>query len=379
MNIPLAAAVFALLGGLFAIVLLQTRRSMLYVYCNAVSSAWEAKLLPEARIMEFADSPKITNILGALEDGDYRENLADIPKDEEIDIIAVERALRASLSSRYLEILRVVPTERKATLERIIQRSDLWNFKVIITAIHNKVPKEKRIEETIPSPTFSRERLELLTSANDFKELLEYFKGTEYFDVLSSEMENYERIGLYAFLSALDRNYYRSLWMDVLSKKAQRTVLKGTLGYEIDAVNIKLILRLKKEDIPPEEITRLLVRPSYELTERMLMSMIEAEDIPAAIQTISQTAFGPSLAERIPKFEETGSLFEFEKAIDERMLWIIRWTSVIQFFSIAPLISYIYLKENEWRNLRAIIRLKADKFDPEKIKETLVRVQKLER
>jgi V/A-type H+-transporting ATPase subunit C len=368
-----------LLGGLFAIVLLQTRRSMLYVYCNAVSSAWEAKLFPEVRLMEFADSPKTTNILGALEDGDYREALADIPKTEEIDVIAVERALKTNLSSRYHEILGIVPMERKATIERIIQRSDLWNFKVIITAIHNKVPKEKRLEETSPSPTLTRERLELLNSANDFKELLEYFKGTEYFDVLSSEMENYERVGLSAFLSALDKHYYKSLWVDVLSKKAQRTVLKGMLGYEIDAVNIKLILRLKRENIAPEEITKHLVLPSYELTEKMLMTMIDAEDIPAAIQAISHTAFGPSLLERIPKFNETGSLFEFEKAIDERMLWILRWTGVIQFFSIAPIIAYIYLKETEWRNLRAIIRLKADKVGPEKIKETMVRVQKLER
>jgi V/A-type H+-transporting ATPase subunit C len=379
MNIPLAVAVFALLGGLFAIVLLQTRRSMLYVYCNAVSSAWEAKLLPEARLMEFADSPKITNILGALEDGDYRENFADIPNVEEIDVIAIERALNANLSSRYREILGIVPTERKATIERIIQRSDLLNFKVIITAVHNKLPKEKRLEETIPSPTLPRERLELLTSANDFKELLEYFKGTEYFTVLSSEMENYNRVGLAPVLSALDKHYYKSLWSDVLSKKSQRAVLKGMLGYEIDAVNIKLILRLKKEGLPPEEITKLLVLPSYELTDKMLMAMIDAEDIPAAIQAIPHTAFGPSLLERIPKFEETGSLFEFEKAIDERMLWILRWTSVIQFFSIAPLVAYIYLKETERRNLRAIIRLKADNWDPEKIKGMLVKVQKLER
>jgi V/A-type H+-transporting ATPase subunit C len=379
MNIPLVAAVFALLGGLFAIVLLQTRRSMLYVYCNAVASAWEAKLLPEARLIEFADSPKITNILGFLEDGDYRENFADVPKVEEIDVIVVERALKANLSSRYREILGVVPTERRATIERIIQRSDLWNFKVIITAIHNKVPKEKRLEETIPSPTFPRERLELLTSANNFKELLEYFKGTEYFDVLSSEIENYERIGLVAVLSALDKHYYESLWRDVLGKKAQRSVLKETLGYEIDAVNTKLILRLKKEGLSPEEITKHLILPSHRLTEEMLRAMIDADDILTAIQAISRTAFGPALLERIPKFEETGSLLEFEKAIDERMLWIFRWMSVVQFFSIAPLITYIYLKETEGRNLRAIMRLKADMLEPEKIKEILVRVPKLER
>ncbi len=378
MSASIVVAVLALVGGLFAIVIIQARRSMLYVYCNATISAWEARLLPEPRLMEFADSPKVANVLAGLEDTNYRAHFADIPRVEDIDVIAVERALKANLSSRYRELLEILPKERKATIGRVIQRMDLWNLKVILTAIHNKVPKERRLEETIPSPTFPRERLELLASAENFEELLEYFRGTEYFDVLTAALEGYEKLGLTAVLSALDKHYYTALLKDVLSKRAQRSVLKGTLGYEVDAVNIKLILRLKKEGVPPDEITKHLILPSHELTEGMLRAMIVADDIPSAIRTISRTAFGPSLLEVLPKFEETGSLFAFEKALDERLLGICKWMSVMQFFSIAPVVTYIYLKETEARNLRAIIRLKADKVEPEKIKEMLVRVPKLE-
>ena len=55
-----------------------------------------------------------------------------------------------------------------------------------------------------------------------------------------------------------------------------------------------------------------------------------------------------------------------------------KWMLITKFFSLAPVLMYIRLKEIEVKNLRAIIRLKADKVEPEKIKETIVRVPKFE-
>jgi len=378
MSESIVVAILALVGSLFTIVIIQARRSMLYVYCNATISAWEARLLPEARLMEFVDSPKVVNVLAGLDDTDYRTYLADIPRVEDIDVVAVERSLNANLSARYRELLEILPKERKATIMRFVQRVDLWNLKVLLAAIHNKVPREKRLEETVPSPAFPRERLELLASAENFEELLEYFKGTEYFNVLAAALEDYKKLGLIAVLSALDRHYYTALWKDVLSKKAQRSVLKVVLGYEMDAVNIKLILRLKKEGVSSDEIAKRLILPSHELSEGMLRAMIAADDIPSAIRTISRTTYGPVLLQALPQFEATGSLFTLEKALDEGLFRVCKWLSVTQLFSIAPVITHIYLKWAEFRNLRAIIRLKADKVEPEKIKETLVKVPKLE-
>lgn len=378
MSASVVVAVLALVGGLFAVVIIQARRSMLYVYCNATISSWEASLLPEVRLMEFADSPKVVNVLAGLDDTDYRTYLADIPRVEDIDVVAVEKALKANLSTRYCELLEILPKERKATVERLVQRADLWNLKVLLAAIHNKVPREKRLEATIHSPTFPRERLELLASAENFEELFEYFKGTEYFDVLAAALVDYEKIGLIAVLSALDKHYYTALWKDVLSKKAQRSVLKVMLGYEIDAVNIKLILRLKKEGASPGEITERLILPSHELSEGTLRRMIAADDVPSAVKTISRTTYGPVLLEALPQFEATGSLLALEKALGVGLFRICKWMSVMRFFSIAPVITHIHLKGAEVSNLRAIIRLKADKAEPEKIKETLVKVPKLE-
>jgi len=370
--------VFALITIFFVFVIMHARRTIPYVYCSAKISAWGARSIPEARLLEFADATRVVNILAGLDDTDYGPYLTDVPRVEEVDVATVERAMKTSLSERYRELLQMVPRERRESIAKLVQRMDLWNLKTLLAAIHNKVPKEERMKETIPSPTLPPHRLELLAAAENFEELLKYMEGTEHFDVVSSALEGYEKWGLIALTSALDKHYYSSLWAEVLRKKAQRPILKAVVGYEIDAVNIKLILRLKKEGVPPDEIDKYVIMPSHELSDEILRAMILADDVPSSIDVISRTSYGPILSGALPQFEATGSLLAIEKALDEGQLKICKWMSIVKLLSLAPVLAHVYTKEAEVRNLRTIIRLKVDKVEPGKIKEMLVRVPKIE-
>ena len=374
--IEVLVIIFGMIGFFFALVIFHARRSMAYVYCIATISAWEARLFPEARLMELADAPGVVNIFAALDDTDYRQQLAGIQREGEVDMVEVENAFRDNSNARYLEILKMVPKERKETIRRVLQRAEVWDLKAIVTAIHNKTPKEERLKELMPSPTIPRERLEMLASAENFEQLLEFLKESEYFSVLSEALGEYKERGLIPLLSAFDRYYYTSLWRDVLRVKAQRSILMSLVGCEIDIVNLKLILRLKREGVNPEEIDRYLIRPSHMLTEGMLRAMAVAEDIRSAVDAVSRTPYGKILLEVLPQIEAQG-LSATERALDEMQLKVFRWLALTKLFSIAPVFSYIRLKENEMKNLRAIIRLKVDKVEPQKIKETIVKVPKI--
>jgi len=389
--------IFGLMGSLLVFVLVQAQRTMPYVYCVAKISAWEARMIPESRLFEFVDAAKVSNVLTGLDDTPYRTYISNVSRGEEVDVVAVERALKDHLREDFSELIGVIPEVRKEVIIKFIKRADLYNLKTLATAIHNRVPKEKRREEMFPSPTLSQERLDMLTSAETFEDLLKYLKGTEYFGAFSAALEKYKDRGLMVLLSALDKAYYSSLWEEVVGKKErlpvwekikglkaglekreQRQVLKKIIGYEIDAVNIKLVLRLKKEGALLEDIESMLILPSYELSEDTLAWMAEAKDIRTAVEGISHTTYGPILAKALPEAEASGSLVPLEKALDEGWLKVCKWMSATKFFSLAPVLSYICLKEMETRNLRTIIRLKADSVEPEKIKEVVVRVPKFE-
>jgi V/A-type H+-transporting ATPase subunit C len=394
--IEIVMIIFGLICGMFTFVFISAQRTMPYVYSGAKISAWEAKLLHESRMFEFADAAKVSNILTGLDDTGYRTYLANVPRDKDIDIVAVERALNGHLSDSYRELLKAVPERDKPIVAKLLKRTDLYNLKTVVAAIHNKVPKEKRLMEMLPSSTMPQERLDMLASVENFEVLLDFLKSTEYFGPFSAALEKYKEEGLFVLLFALDKVYYSSLWKDVLDgtklpklkklinirkvldKKAQRPILKKLVGYEIDAINIKTILRLKREGAALEEIVYSIILPSYELSEKTLRWMAEAKNVQEVIAGISHTTYGPILVKALPEFEATGSLLPLEKALDEGWLKICKWMSVTKFFSLAPVLMYMRLKESEVKNLRAIIRLKADRVEPEKIKETIVRVPKFE-
>lgn len=394
--IEILVIVFGLISGMFTFVFISAQRTMPYVYSGAKISAWEARLLHESRMFEFADAAKVSNILAGLDDTSYRTYLADIHRDEDVNIVAVERALKRHLSDSYRELLDVAPEGDRPIIVKLLKRIDLYNLRTIVAAINNKIPKEKRFEDMLPSSTMPQERLEMLASAESFEALLEFLKGTEYFDAFSAALEKYKDVGLSVLLSSLDKVYYSSLWKDVLNeaeqpgfkklinilrtlkRRPQRSILKKLVGYEIDAVNIKTIMRLKREGAAPEEIMYSLILPSYELSEKTLTWMAKAKSVQEAVTGISHTTYGPILAKALPEFETTGSLLPLEKALDEGWLKTCKWMSAMKFFSLAPVLMYIRLKESEVKNLRAIIRLKADKVEPERIKEVIVRVPKFE-
>ncbi len=375
--IEVIALVVALFGGLLLWVILSSRRSMAFVFCNATISGWEAKLLSEPRLMELAETPSLTNLFTALDDTDYHASFGDGVNIDELEPAAIERELKEGMNKRLRELAKIAPDQRKSTLLKLLQRTDLSNLKTIITMIHDGVPKEQRMQELMPSPTMSNERLEMLASADDLNRLLEFLKGSEYAAVISASLDDYRKRGLIALLAALDKAYYTGLWAEVQAKRDQRSVLMTMIGYEIDSLNIKLILRLKKDGVPSDEINGYLIRPGYELSEAMLKAMLTAEDMRSTVHMIHITTYGKTLAGVIDQIEEQG-IVAAERALDQGQLKLYRYYGLAQFFSIAPMISFLYLKENEMKNLRTIIRLKADGVEPQKIKERIRRVPKLE-
>ncbi|MEM2874990.1 MAG: V-type ATPase subunit [Candidatus Hadarchaeales archaeon] len=362
--------ILGLVAALFLAFVLLARRSMPYVFCNATLSAWEARFLPESKLAELAGAPSAEAVLSALEESEYREQIAELRRSAPVDPLEFERALRENANARYRELLGMLPKGRRATVARILSRIDVWNLKAIISMIHSGVTPGDRARELMPSPTMSRERLEMLASARTLEELLEYLRGSEYHHVISGAMEAYRREGLRALLLALDRHYWSSLWSDVLGRRDQRKVMREMIGYELDSLNARLILRLKQERAPPEEISACIVRPSHELNEEMLRAMVMAEDLASAINMIHITTVGRVLSEVSGEIGEKGATAA-EAALERGRIRLFRWLAMTRFFTVAPAISYIAQKEHELKKLRTIYRLKFDGAEPGAVRRTL--------
>jgi ATP synthase A1 C subunit len=348
--------IFLLLGALFLLVFIDARRTFPYVYCNAMISAWEGRMLDSKRLAELSEMDS-QGIVSALSGTDF-EGL------ELGELVEVEEKMRGRCAARYREICWNLPAKGRRFFELLLERFELYNLKSLLTSLHTGLPPR-----FLPSPLSSKERLQLLSQVKSVENLLDFLKGTDYGEVLLESLEGYKKKGLSFLLRRLDHHYYQKLWGEA---QRQRKSVRELVGVEIDLANLKLLARLKREGVPPEEIRELLIKPSYLLPAHLLDQMAGAEDLPALLQMLSDTPYGEAVSRVSQQVQASGSLLPLEKEVEEGFLRLCKWYSSSDFFSLAPAVSFFYMKEAELRNLRALLRLRTAGVQPVEVREMVV-------
>lgn len=346
--------VLLLLSTLFLLVLLDARRTFPYVYCNALVSAWEGKMLSPRKMIELSEMDPEA-IISALSGTDFEG----LELGEEM-----EEEMRRRCAVKYRELYLNLPKRDRKFFELLLERFEVYNIKALLTSIHTGEPPK-----FLPPPLWSRERLQLLSQAKNIEALMDFLKGTEYATVLHESLEEYKRKGLLPVLWRLDCCYYKRLWREA---QKQRKSVRELVGVEVDLVNLKILLRLKKEGIPPDEIKKFLIRPSYLIPGHLLERAADAEDLSAALQILFDTPYGEVLSRVSPQIRASGSLFPLEREMEEGLLRLCKWYSSSDFFSLAPVVGFFYLKEAELRNLRVLLRLKLERVQPAECRKLLV-------
>ncbi len=377
-DIIILIAILGILAILAGFIFYRASKMIPYVNSGAKTSAWEANLISESRLEELSESQQVKQIITVLEDTEYRPYISELSLEEGVRLDETEKALQLYTRDRYEDLLDIVPEERKETIEKVMGSVDLQNLKGIVIGLSKNLSEEELDKFILKSPTFSEEKLEMLTSAESIERLLEYLENTDYHEpFLKAYEERYEEEGISSLLRALDRAYYESLWEKVEEKDAQKEVLEDIIGTKLDLMNIKLIFRLKREEVPPEKITEFTV-PSYRLSDDQLKTMAAAENIESIGDVLSSTVYNQVVKEGLNQYKETNSLFDFEKVLDEEFLRTCRRKAVTEPFSLAPILSHIYLMEMEVRNLRSIIGLKNEGVKSEEIENNLIRRREIE-
>lgn len=353
----------------FAALFVSTKHTMDYVFCNSTVSAWEAKLLSPPKLVELVEAPSLSSAVSVLEGTEYHQLAKEFSSGVD-DFRILEKSLHEHAVRKFGELLRLVPDEAKPVIEKILEWRDLWNFKLVVSAIHHGVPKEERVKELLPSPVHPPERLQLLASAESMEQLVEFLRGSDYEASLVEALPEYKKYGLPILWATLERAYFQVLWSKAVQMKTHRNVFTKLVGYLIDSVNVKAILRLKAAGVPEPEIEKYLVIPSNELSERMLRALITAEDVRSAVHAIRITQVGQVLSAGLQEIESEG-VGAVERLLDNGYLELAKRLELMSQFSVAPVLSYIAQKEWEFRELRKCLRLKADGFAPQEMRKIL--------
>lgn len=353
-----------------AVVVIITSRPILdiYPYLNpsARVRARKGRLFTEKQISEIVE----TNDVGEVEN--YLKGVPDYA--EVLDEYSLDKTLDVQRADTYDFIARLAPKEVKKPFIIMSKKTDINNIKSLLTAKEVGLTAEETKELLVPCGALYDE-LESLVDAESVTDIVTSLDSTEYATALEDALPKYEETKMVLPLeAALDKYYLSNLLRssDVPSDE-NRQILYSYVGTQVDIDNLKLIIRAKEDGLDYDTIAPYMLEDGYQLREWKLKDLMESPDVTNVISGLDGTKYSEALTDVIPIYNETGSVYVFEKALDIYLVNYAKSLSAKKPLGIGPIIGYLSQKENEIKNLKIISRAKREEgFPNSKIMEMLI-------
>ncbi|WP_296796452.1 V-type ATP synthase subunit C [uncultured Methanobrevibacter sp.] len=353
-----------------AVVVIITSRPILdiYPYLNPSSRvrARKGRLFDEKQISEIVESNNIDEVENYLKGvPEYADVLDNYPLDKALD---VQRA------NTYDFIARIAPKEVKDPFVVMSKKTDINNIKSLITAKEVGLSADETKELLIPSGSLYDE-LSSLVETDSVTDIITSLDSTEYATALEDALPEYEEKQMTLPLeSALDKYYLNKLLnsSDVPADE-NRQIVYSYVGTQVDVDNLKLILRAKEDGLTYDDISNYILADGYQLREWKLKDLMDSPDVANVISGLEGTKYSEALTDVVPKYNETGSVAVFERALDVYVAEHAKSLSSKKPLGVGPIIGYLSQKEAEIKNLKIIARAKREAdFPNSKIMEMLI-------
>lgn len=338
-----------------------------YAFVGARIGAMRSTLLDEGVVKSLIETASAEDAISVLKDTSYGRELGKIPSPA---LKEVEEILISSLLVDYEKILTSVGGVTRKFIENIGKRFEIGAIKTLALMKVVGVPRERAEEHSImPFGRVTKLRVTKMLETESVEELAESMRDTEYYGALQKGLQTFRQDGTpFAIISALDDYVYSNIMGSVKNLSGRdRKLAKTLIGPEVDAKNLMLVLRCR--DLEEDKIWELLIRDRYKLNDGILraclsenLEVLESEQFPYREYT------SPGMK----AYKEKGSLLDFEMGLKRHILDLNRSMFYGDRFHIGVLIGYLNLKENEVRNLIAILKGKKEELSAEEIRKLII-------
>lgn len=261
----------------------------------------------------------------------------------------VEAVINDSLYGDYRKLYQFAGSSQRRGLEILFFR---YEVNVLKSCLHYAPKGGREYREGDLNQFFDRHTCYdtgALIQAGSMQELLFVLNGTRYGELLRRLSENTE-LTFADYAAQLDIYYYRNAWKmkDKLPDAAMRDIFTKILGTEIDWLNIMWMYRskrfysMKAQDIYPNQIPI-----SYRLKKEELKKLLLAESLEDFSGILGRTAY----ADRKSGVINPGEEITFQRVMSRTYDQVCRKYPM----SLAPVLKYLYDKENEIDILTTIL------------------------
>jgi len=321
----------------------------------------------------------LDSVRSALLESPYQNEISKISKGE-IDSISLEEALLENYVKTCENLIKFSSGNIRRLLLAVLRKFEISNVKAMLRAVKANMAVEEAMKHIIPVGTLDGNRCRaILVKAKTIEDIVNSFLDLEYGLIMRSVLAESERIeDLLPFEVALDKAVYQGILKSASKLKGMdKKIAKNVLGIEIEAINIKIILRCKAIGISQNHIKEYLM-PTFLINKKALETAIVATNMKSTVEyllkeaEISNNSFYQDILLQIKKeIEKPLSRLEtiLEKASLKTSLDMLKEHT--RYYNIGFILAFLNLKWVEVKNLRSIIKGSERKIPASRVKDFL--------
>ncbi len=330
-------------------------------YTFARVSAMKSLLL-EKHDYEKMMKMKPNEIVKYMQEGAYSDEINDLSVRYSGSEL-IDHALKNHLGKIFDKLRRISDTSIQILFDQYLKRYDLWNLKLLIRA---KANKEREIRDLIfPGGTLKKEMINQLIELGSVEEILTKSKIVD-IKSLQESISKYKTTGnLMHIENMLD--YLYLVESIEFSKKIpeQGRLFKEFFRYEADIHNLKLILKKIIYKLDKSDIEKYLVSGGRNLKRKLIKNLLNAKEINEVKVELTENIFSRvfSMGDNLMLYE-----VELERILLEKSILLFHQHPL----SVDVILGYMFAKEIEVRNIRAIFKSKVLDIDEKYVKERII-------
>ncbi len=328
-----------------------------YPYTYARVSAMKAKLLKKADYDKLLKM-QIGEITKYLQDFDYKEQINRYGVSLSGNAL-IEKAIRENLTDSFSKLRRVTEGAVKSIVTEYLKKEDFHNIKTIIRGKFTKTQNEEIRKLLIPAGKLTLDNLNKMISEDDLEKIIDLAKLSRVPEIKLALKTFKEKKELEIIELALDKIFYSSLVAFAGKIPIEVKGFRRFIGAEIDATNIKIILKFKREKISDEVIKNLIfITGASKLSKQKWEKIIAAKTYDAVAKEFEKTPYETIVKNGINELIKSNTLSELDLSLKRFMLKNITTRRHQPPLSIDITLAYMFAKEVELRNLYLIVKSK---------------------
>jgi len=365
---------YVIVLAVFAVIIVKIIAPKAQIIVNAMRFAY-----PNARVRAIGVPYVLANnVHPLLESKNVSDVISRIAESYKLDVTGedpdeLEKALNLALLKTYKSTITRVPKCIKPFLEAYLMKFEAEQLKTVIKGKNAGLSPDAIKQKMISVENVTSDLIGELAEADNMDRIVQILSDTPYGKELSNALLDYEKTKSVLPLElALDRCVFQGL-SESISKIPASIVspVSEFVDTYVDATNIKVLMRAKKESLEPEAVRKYLL-PGGTLSAWVLTQAIESRDIVEIVATLEKTEYASLLKKAMSEYEKSGSIYAFEVIFDKHLLHMVFGFARKNIFDVGPIMRFIVAKDYEVRNIRAALHGIRERLSLEQMKDIVI-------